>query len=587
MITRVWSSLRAFHEVKFESGMNVVLADQDVDVDELESTNGLGKTTLLQIIQFCLGSGLTKKSVLSHPELNGTSFGLAFIYNDQEIEVVRNTGHSIVVDVSASFLEGTKIPSQANFDGRHQIQLEDWKSLLSLRLMQSGQLDKSTPSFRKISRYLIRISKPAFSEPTTSFQGQSASAKRACTSYLLRLNWSSQRNLQMLLDRRNQINTAITALADAETAAERKAIGDLEADRVALEATIREKRMEIESFNVRKDYQDLQNRLTDTDRTLHNFINENHSDKRLLRHYEKSADELPQIDPDKPVAVLRDAGAIFREDTLKKLDEVAAFHAEVHRNRAEFLMGEIQRLQKLIKRRNDDIIDLTDKKTEILQILQTCGALDTLVELQRSYTEQTARHEALKTQLVERRRLDLKKEELSAAMANERALMKRDLEDRRTMIDEARMLFAEFTKFLYGDQGGLVVNVKQSGYSFDFSINREGSDGVDQMVVFCFDLTVATLQARRSAQFRTLVHDSSLFADVDPRQYGLALQLAKRTADAEGFQYICCLNAGALPSEHLGELDLKDLTRLRLTDEGDAGRLLGTRLPPRKRAGQS
>jgi len=52
-------------------------------------------------------------------------------------------------------------------------------------------------------------------------------------------------------------------------------------------------------------------------------------------------------------------------------------------------------------------------------------------------------------------------------------------------------------------------------------------------------------------------------------------------SDAEGFQYICCLNVGALPRDHLGDLDLDALIRLRLSDDSDAGRLLGKRLKPR------
>jgi uncharacterized protein YydD (DUF2326 family) len=161
--------------------------------------------------------------------------------------------------------------------------------------------------------------------------------------------------------------------------------------------------------------------------------------------------------------------------------------------------------------------------------------------------------------------------------------MKRDLEDRRSTVDEAIGLFAQYTKHLYGVPGKLGVDVKDSGYNFAFSIDRMGSDGVDQMVVFCFDLTIATLRARRKAKFLTLVHDSSLFADVDPRQYGLALQLAAKVAVDEGFQYICCLNAGALPTEHLGGLAIDQLVKLRLSDDNDAGRLLGRRLPPRER----
>jgi uncharacterized protein YydD (DUF2326 family) len=102
------------------------------------------------------------------------------------------------------------------------------------------------------------------------------------------------------------------------------------------------------------------------------------------------------------------------------------------------------------------------------------------------------------------------------------------------------------------------------------------------MVVFCFDLVVATLRARRRANFLLLVHDSSMFADVDQRQYGLALQLAYRVSAAERFQYVCSLNVGALPREHLGELELDPLIVLRLSDDGDGGRLLGTRLKPRE-----
>ena len=78
-----------------------------------------------------------------------------------------------------------------------------------------------------------------------------------------------------------------------------------------------------------------------------------------------------------------------------------------------------------------------------------------------------------------------------------------------------------------------------------------------------------------------MVHDSSIVADVDPRQYGLALQLAHRVSAAEGFRHICGLNVGALPNEYLGELDLNPLIVLRLSDDGDKGCLLGMRFKPR------
>lgn len=579
MIIKVWSDLPNFQTVQFEPGMNLVLADRTNDSDETDSTNGLGKTTLLRIIHFCLGSDLSKDRVLKHPKLKGASFGIDFTFDGEVVTARRNTESHERVSVSSNFVVGT--PS-AKFvtNAKASISLEDWKSLLTLRFAPTFADQRHVVSFREIAHYLIRLGKAASADPLTAFHGQPGPSKRLTVSYLLGLNWSSQKTLHELLEARSQVDAAIKALKTAESSVDQRSIGDMEAERVALEDALAAKRVQVESFNVRDDYKDLESSLGSVDRDLHELINENHADRRLLEHYRKSAAELPEADQSKPLSILRDAGAIFREEALKKLEDVAAFHSEVHRNRSEFLKGEIRRLNATIRHRSDTIEGLTTEKSRLLKVLQTSGALEQLIELQRSYTDQSVQLESLKIQITERKRYDVRKDDLTADIAHERAVMKRDMSDRQPTIDEARKLFAEYTQYLYGKPGALSIDVNSGGYNFSFSIDRSGSDGVDQMVVFCFDLTVATLRARRESGFCTLVHDSSLFADVDPRQYGLALQLAAARSESEGFQYICCLNSGALPVGHLGDLDLDAITRLTLTDEGEEGTLLGMRLPP-------
>lgn len=580
MIIKVWSDLPTFHTVQFEAGMNLVLADRTNDSDETDSTNGLGKTTLLRIIHFCLGSDLSKDRVLRHPKLKGTSFGIDFIFEGKAVTARRNTESHERVSVSSYFLTGTSFANLAADAAETSISLEDWKSLLTLRFAPTFGDQRRVVSFREIAHYLIRIGKAAYADPLTAFQGQPGPSKRLTVSYLLGLNWRSQRTLHELLESRSQVDAAIKALKMAESSVDQRSIGDMEAERVTLEEALAAKRTQVESFNVRDDYKDLESSLGSVDRDLHELINENHSDRRLLEHYRKSAADLPEADQSKPLTILRDAGAIFRDEALKTLEDVAAFHSEVHKNRSEFLKSEIQRLNAAIRHRSANIDGLVADKSRLLGVLQTSGALEHLIELQRSYTDQSVQLETLKVQIAERKRYDVRKDDLTADIAHERAVMKRDMSDRQPTIDEARKLFAEYTQFLYGKPGALSIDVNSGGYNFSFSIDRSGSDGVDQMVVFCFDLTVATLRARREAGFCTLVHDSSLFADVDPRQYGLALQLAAERSEAEGFQYICCLNSGALPIEHLGDLDLNAITRLTLTDEGEEGTLLGVRLPP-------
>jgi len=585
MIKRIWSDLATFRAVSFEPGMNIVLADTNADSEETESTNGLGKTTLLRIVHFCLGADLNRDRTLSHPDLSGVTFSLEFGDADLACVVHRNTATPRTVSVSADFVSGLALDYERDGDFA-VLSLEDWRCALSARLVPEARLPdepmKFNPGFRDIAYYLIRLGKDAFAEPQTAFRGQSGLSRRIDTSFLLGLNWPIQRDLHSLQEARKSVSAALKALAEAAEADNEKSIGDLEADRVLLEEALADRQKEVSEFNLREDYHELESKLQTLDAQIHGLINETHADGRLLAYYQESATEVPLFDANEPVSILQNAGALFRPEALRSLEEVAEFHRQVYANRKQFLATEISRLTDRIAVRNRDLARATAGKADVLKLLASSGALDALVALQRGVSDLSLRLEALKARIEERKRFDRRQDELALEISHTRTLLKQDLEDRRDSIDEAIALFAEYTRFLYKVPGKLGVDVNRDGYQFTFAIDRQGSDGVDQMVVFCFDLVVATLRSRRGGRFRCLVHDSSMFADVDPRQYGLALQLAQRVSAAESFQYICCLNIGALPQDPLGDLEIEPFIALRLSDDGDAGRLLGKRLKPRE-----
>lgn len=587
MILRVWSDLENFRETRFKSGMNVVIADRSKDASETESTNGLGKTTLIRIIQFCLGSDLSKDKVLNHPDLSSVLFGIDFDFNGSVIEVKRSTANGGgAVTVTASFVEGFDLELISDDEKFKTITLEDWRRVLTLRLLARRKdlasiADVGSPSFREVAYYYMRLGKAAFVDPKQVFQGQSGPSMRLNVSYLLGLNWSAQKTLQQKRDKSTEIGKAIKILKAAEST-DIESIGDLEADRVVLEESIEARRAEVDNFNVRQDYEEIEKRLIEIDSSLHDLINDNHSDARLLENYRVSSKETPEADASRPITVLRDAGAVFKEAALKSIEQVTEFHKQVYRNRKTFLETEILNLNQQIKDRSAQIRDFTNKKTEILRILSSSGALDSLIELQRSLTDMKGELESLKSRIDERKKFDRQKDDLAVQITSTRTLLKNDLEDRRETIDEAVALFARYSNHLYGQPAKLGIEIKTAGYGFNITIERDGSEGVEQMVVFCFDLMLATLRARRNSTFDTLIHDSTLFADVDPRQYGLALQLAHQESVSEGFQYICCLNAGALPNDQLGELPLDSLIRQKLTDDSDKTRLLGMRLSARE-----
>lgn len=153
-----------------------------------------------------------------------------------------------------------------------------------------------------------------------------------------------------------------------------------------------------------------------------------------------------------------------------------------------------------------------------------------------------------------------------------------DYEEREEIRDRAVTIFNENSQALYNSPGRLIIDIEDSGYKFDIDIERADSDGFKHMKVFCYDLMLAQVWSSRSSNPGFLIHDSSIFADVDERQVASALDLACTTAEDCKFQYICCMNSDRVPWDLLEEQSkLRGLVRLTLKDDPPEESLFGLR----------
>ena len=140
------------------------------------------------------------------------------------------------------------------------------------------------------------------------------------------------------------------------------------------------------------------------------------------------------------------------------------------------------------------------------------------------------------------------------------------------------MTFNSYSKALYSVPGTLSIDVSKTGYKFNVNIERSGSHGIGNMKIFCYDLMIAKLWAKKARSQIFLVHDSIIFADVDERQKALALQLAEEESKKEGFQYICTMNSDTVPrSDFNKNFDFDKYVRKTFTDAREDGGLLGIR----------
>ena len=131
---------------------------------------------------------------------------------------------------------------------------------------------------------------------------------------------------------------------------------------------------------------------------------------------------------------------------------------------------------------------------------------------------------------------------------------------------------------LYEDAGSMIVDETINGPDFRFEIQGSRSEGIKNMQMFCFDMMLMSLCAKRGIGPGFLIHDSHLFDGVDGRQVLSALRVGAKNASDLGFQYIVTMNEDDAFKETEKGFSVNDyLLDVELTDATEDGGLFGIR----------
>jgi uncharacterized protein YydD (DUF2326 family) len=581
MIRAVRCNHTSFKTVEFTPGFNVVLADRTEESGSKDSRNGLGKSTLIEIIHFCLGSTLLKATGLDSRNLLGWAFSLDLTLSNQVITVTRNTADKSKVVIEGDTSSWPIQPEEK--EGQRILSLAKWKALLGNVLFDlpiDNEEQKFKPTFRGLISYFIRRGRDAFSTPFEHHKKQVEWDKQVNNAFLLGLAWEDARDLQLLKDQKKLLDFNIKKLKkDTETGVAigiLGSLGELDALKVQVESQLRDRKETLNNFRVARQYHELEanaNRLT---AEIHEATNNNISDKKLLEFYQSSLDAENEPSPDDVTHIYESVGIELPGLVVRRLEEVEIFHSRLIAHRRDFLSDEITKLRRNISSRESLIREKTEERASLLEVLQTHGALEEYTKLQELYLETVSNLNEIKKRIEELNKFEEGKSALK--IEKERLLQRarRDYQERLVQRDKAIELFHTNSRFLYDAPGRLIIDVNDNGFQFKVEINRDGSEGIDNMKIFCYDLMLAQLWSERDPSPRILIHDSTIFDGVDERQVRLALEFADRESRRCGFQYICTLNSDMVPrSEFAADFGFDSFVRLRLTDESDESGLLG------------
>lgn len=573
-LLKISANKNSFKTVVFRDGFNFIVAEKDKSSSDKDSTNGLGKSLLLEIVDFCLGAN--PSDTLKKDEMKDWSFYLDIKLDDNVFTLIRSVDDQGNVTIQGD-LEKLGIPSQSD----NTVSVDILKNIFGGALfgLSDARLEskKNKPSYRSLMSYFMRTGSGAFTDPFAYFAKQPSWSKQVNNAYLLGLDWELSTKLSQLKLKLEKLDTANGAIKDGAFDDFGGTVGELESEKINLQSKLDTKADRLKSFQVHDDYKEIQGKANRLTEDMHGLLNTVAINTQIIEKY-KADLENEKGENLRVEQIYKEVGIMFSKELAHELTDVEQFHRQVVVNRKNYLKAEIDTLSHENTDLQKRISDLSVERSTYMSILDSHGALDEYALLQNEVSKQRAKIADVESRITRLTEIEDLISNLRVDIEKMISKMRRDYSERLPTIAAAVKMFNSNSEYLYAQPGSLSVDINKDGYKFKVDIKKSGSDGVGNMKVLCYDLMLAEYWATIMKREVPLFHDSRIFADVDPRQIAKALELAKLKSETLGFQYICSMNSSYIPHEYLSD-DFKktidNCTVVKYHDKDDTGTLLG------------
>ena len=577
MIHSINSDHVKFKKIEFHKGLNVVLADRTNQSSQKDSRNGLGKTTMINIIHFCLGANLN--SSLKNPKLENSMFIIELDLNGKKYKVSRSVGNVDQIFIDGDFSDWPIQPKIDTDTQKKYLKRDHWRNVLAKFMFDLPVgLGSFHPKFGSLISYFIRRDE-GFLDAFKHTSVQLTWDVQTNNAYLLDLGWKFATDLQILKKKKIDLDAFKREITTGQFAGFMGNVSKLEVEKAKLQIESDKQKEKLNDFKINDQYEQIEKKSNDITVKIHNYVDQNIIDKLLLRRYDISLEDEKVVDVQYISDIYKESGIYFSTKIMKTIEEVNDFHNNIIKNRKEFLNLEITRLNNKIDGRILEIEQLDIERSRLMKILSTQGALKEYTEIQKNYVDSKSVLNDIRSKLNNLKNIEDQSTEIKLEKQKLYKNARMDMNERTEQKDNAIRIFGEFSRNLYDEFGDFLIDINENGFQFNINIPRSSSRGIGNMKIFCYDLMLAKIWSMNKQSPGFLIHDSTIFDGVDERQRASALQLVSEVSEKENFQYICTLNTDMIPSKDLKkDFDLQKYVVRTFVDSTEDGGILGVRL---------
>lgn len=356
---------------------------------------------------------------------------------------------------------------------------------------------------------------------------------------------------------------------------------------IDLEEQIKKLDDNLRNFKVAEDYNEMQIEADKVETKLFTLNNEIIMLRNNIKNIDRSLAIKSDINMDDIKRIYDDANIYFSSNINKTLDELEDFYEKLITSRKKRLLEQKNRLNEEIQAKSNKSELLQKEFDEIMQYLGEHQALDVFVSISnksaslKSERDSLKKYQDLQSEYKDKQRRS-EKDLLDLSEATEKYLREIELD-----IAELRDYFRGLAKKFYPNSvAGLTIENNdgdnQLQFNIDAKIESDTSDGISNVKIFCYDLTILFKGYNHRLDF--IFHDSRLFDGIDERQKADIFKIVYKKFTNQNKQYIATVNQNQLDEVRrlMSEEDFDNIftknTVLTLTDESDSQKLLGIKV---------
>lgn len=588
------NTLDILEPIRFIFGLNVVMAEIRLPENRRRDTHNLGKTTLGQMLNFCLLSSRDNKFFLfKHFDLfkHFVFFLELELFDDSFVTVRRAVEDPSKISFKTHKTGNQDLSSLSDGEWDHlDMPFARAKSLLdgllNLRAIKPW-------SFRKGLGYLLR-SQDDFGDVFQLRKFRSAHSDwKPYLSHILGFNAKFVEDHYLkedeLADKQSK-----EATIKGELGGSIEDISKIEGMLLLKQNEAEKKQKLLDAFDFRFQDKEKTKRLVDEfDEHIGRLNSERYSLTYRRKKIVASLDEEQILfDPDAAGTLFQEAGIFFEGQIKKDFQQLIAFNKAITEERRGYLLEERAEIEAELKKVNSELNELDKRRSETLTFLSgtdvfskyklVSGELITLraditsLERQRGFLHrlQDLRKD-IRTLTDERQRLQTQIEED----------VEKQNSDAGSLFSKIRIYFSEIVEEVIDRKALLSVSPNNIGHLefradiLDESGNATSADmGHTYRKLLCIAFDLAVLRAHLTEKYPRFVYHDGVFESLDDRKKENLLGVLRKYAEL-GLQQIITLIDSDLPARTGADGPVFDESEivLLLHDEGESGRLFKMR----------